>query len=106
MLRFWMACLAFILVTLATAQAKELKPKFGDIGGVFYTEVSENREACRQAIKNKIALCRQNTSFVSNTHDRKYPGCLPIFERQAEVCVAHFPPPGEQVRSFRFGTDR
>ena len=67
-----------------------LKPKFGDIGGVFYTEVSEDREACRQAIKNKIALCRQNTSFVSNTKDRKYPGCLPIFEQQAETCVAHF----------------
>ena len=75
---------------LAAAGAKELKPKFGDIGGVFYTEVQENREACRQAIRNKIALCRQNTSFVSNTLDRKYPGCLPIFERQAEICVAHF----------------
>ena len=81
---------ALILVPFAEADGKELKPKFGDIGGVFYTEVWENREACRQAIKNKIALCRQNTSFESNTKDRKYPGCLPVFDQQAEVCVAHF----------------
>ena len=54
MLRFWTACLALILAPLAAADGKELKPKFGDIGGVFYTEVSENREACRQAIKNKM----------------------------------------------------
>ena len=90
MLRFWTACLALILAPLAAADSKELKPKFGDIGGVFYTEVSEDREACRQAIGNKIALCRQNTSFVSNTLDRKYPGCLPIFRQQAEICAAHF----------------
>ena len=90
MLRFPTACLALLLAPLAAAEAKELKPKFGDIGGVFYTEVSEDREACRQAIENKIALCRQNTSFVSNTLDRKYPGCLPIFEQQASICVAHF----------------
>ena len=89
-LRFWTACLALILAPLAAADGKELKPKFGDIGGVFYTEVSEDREACRQAIGNKIALCRQNTSFVSNTLDRKYPGCLPIFRQQSEVCAAHF----------------
>ena len=88
--RFWTVCLALILAPPASADGKELKPKFGDIGGVFYTEVSENREACRQAIMNKIALCRQNTSFESNTEDRKYPGCLPIFQRQAEACAAHF----------------
>ena len=84
------AVLAAALLGPAPASAKELKPKFGDIGGVYYTDVSENREACRQAIKNKIALCRQNTSFVSNTLDRKYPGCLPIFRQQAGVCVTHF----------------
>ncbi len=84
------AVLAAALLGPAPASAKELKPKFGDIGGVYYTDVAENREACRQAIKNKIALCRQNTSFVSNTLDRKYPGCLPIFRQQAGICVTHF----------------
>ena len=94
MVRF---CTALISVALAAAlsiagavSAKELKPKFGDIGGVYYTDVAENREACRQAIKNKIALCRQNTSFVSNTMDRKYPGCLPIFRQQSRGCADHF----------------
>ena len=90
MLRFPMACMAILLAPLAAAEAKELKPKFGDIGGVFYTDVSEDREACEQAIKNKIALCEQNTSFISNTLQRKYPGCLPIFREQARVCADHF----------------
>ena len=71
----------------AAASAKELKPKFGDIGGVYYTDVSQDREARRQAVKNKIALCRQNTSFVSNTLDRKYPRCLPIFRERSRGCV-------------------
>ena len=86
-------CLAALLaaaVSAPAAPAKELKPKFGDIGGVYYTDVAENREACRQAIRNKIALCRQNTSFVSNTLDRKYPGCLPIFRNQSRGCADHF----------------
>ena len=84
------AVVPVIALFTPAALAKELKPKFGDIGGVYYTEFSQVREACRQAIRNKIALCRQNTSFVSNTEDRKYPGCLPIFRQQAGVCVDHF----------------
>ena len=89
MLRVCAALFAAVLVPGA-ASAKELKPKFGDIGGVYYTDVSENREACRQAIKNKIALCRQNTNFESNTKNRKYAGCLRIFRQQAQGCVVHF----------------
>ncbi len=84
------AALAAALLVPGIAPAQELKPKFGNIDGVYYTDVAENREACRQAIKNKIALCRQNTSFVSNTEDRKYPGCLPLFRRQAGACADHF----------------
>ena len=76
MLKFWTACLALFLAPLATAGAEELKPKFGDIGGIFYTEVSENREACQQAVEAKIVLCRQNTTFVSTTLVQKYPGVL------------------------------
>lgn len=83
-------CVALLLVPTSMTSGQELKPKFGDIGGVFYTEVAEDREACRQAIKNKIALCSQNTSFVSNTMDRKYPGCLPIFRDQSRGCTDHF----------------
>ena len=89
MLRICAALIAAATISGAAAAA-ELKPKFGDIGGVYYSDVAENREACRQAIRAKIALCRQNTSFESNTKDRKYPGCLPIFRQQAGVCVTHF----------------
>ncbi len=82
-------CIAAALAP-ALAGAAEMKPKFGDIDGVYYTDVAGDREACHQAVRNKIALCRENTSFVSNTEDRKYPGCLPIFEEQAMSCVDHF----------------
>ena len=84
------AALAAALLVPGMAGAKELKPKFGDIDGVYYSDVSGNRDACRQAIKNKIALCRQNTNFESNTKNRQYKGCLPIFKRQAQSCVVHF----------------
>lgn len=93
MLRVCAALAAALLVpglVPGIAAAKELKPKFGDIDGLYYTDVAADREACRQAIQRKIYLCRQNTSFVSNTEDRKYPGCLPIFRRQAGVCADHF----------------
>ncbi|MYI48276.1 MAG: SH3 domain-containing protein [Rhodospirillaceae bacterium] len=84
------AALAAALLLPGMAGAKELKPKFGNIDGVYYSDVAENREACRQAIRNKIALCRQNVDFESNTKNRKYKGCLPIFRRQAQSCVVHF----------------
>ncbi|MYI48274.1 MAG: hypothetical protein F4114_04200, partial [Rhodospirillaceae bacterium] len=94
MLRICAAAIAAVPVAalsmVAAASAKELKPKFGNIDGVYYSDVSGNREACRQAIKNKIALCRQNTNFESITKNRKYKGCLPIFRRQAQSCVVHF----------------
>ena len=89
MIRILTACLAMSLVpTLAAAD--EMKPKFGDIDGVYYTDVAYDRAACRQAVKNKIALCRQNTGFISNTEDRNHPGCLPIFRAQARICADHF----------------
>ncbi len=92
-MRIGRVCLAALLAAAASmpaASAKELKPKFGNIDGVYYSDVSGNREACRQAIRNKIALCRQNTSFESNTKNRQHAGCLPIFRRQAQSCVVHF----------------
>ncbi len=92
-MRIGRVCLAALLlaaVSMPAALAKELKPKFGNIDGVYYSDVSGNREACRQAIRNKIALCRQNTNFESNTKNRKYAGCLRIFRRQAQGCVTHF----------------
>ena len=89
-MRIAAASIALLLAAAAEASAKELKPKFGNIDGVYYSDVSGNRDACRQAIKNKIALCRQNTNFESNTKNRKYKGCLPIFRRQAQSCVVHF----------------
>ena len=89
MIRILTACLAVSLVPTFAA-ADEMKPKFGDINGVYYTDVAYDRAACRQAVKNKIALCRQNTGFISNTEDRKFPGCLPIFRAQSRVCADHF----------------
>ena len=87
-------------------RAASLKPKFGDIDEAFYTDLPAQRQQCLEAINRKIALCRDNTLFESNTKNEKYAGCLPIFREQAEVCVKHFerergkcgagtPPPAE-----------
>ena len=90
MLRLWTACLALLLVPLAAADGKELKPKFGDIDGISFATLPESREACRSAIEERIALCSRNTSFERDADNRDYARCLPVFEWQAESCVAHF----------------
>jgi hypothetical protein len=48
------------------ALAAELKPEFGDLGGAYYTDDSQDCDVCRQAIRNKITLCRRNTNRNSN----------------------------------------
>ena len=62
----------------------------GDIGEVFYTDLPGQREQCLETIKRKIALCRENVDFESNTKNETHAGCLPIFAQQAESCVGHF----------------
>ena len=73
-----------------TPDGRKLKPKFGDVGEAFYTDLPAQRQQCLDAVQRKISLCRDNTSFESNTKDEKYAGCLPVFQEQAAVCVAHF----------------
>ena len=73
-----------------TPDGEKLKPKFGDIDEAFYTDLPAQRQQCLDAVERKIALCRDNTLFESNTKNEKYAGCLPVFRDQAEVCVKHF----------------
>ena len=73
-----------------TPEGRKLKPKFGDVEGVFYTDIPAQRQQCVEAVKRKIALCRENTDFASNTRNEKYAECLPIFREQAQACVGHF----------------
>ena len=73
-----------------TPEGRKLKPKFGDVGGVFYTDIPAQRQQCVEAVERKIALCRENTNFESNTKNEKYAECLPIFREQAQACVGHF----------------
>ena len=72
------------------AGGDELEPEFGNIDGLYYTDGAGGREACRQAVRNKIAPCREHTSFSSNTEGQTYAGCLPVFAEQAMSCVDHF----------------
>ena len=69
---------------------KRLKPKFGDVDGTFFTDLPNQREDCIATVDRAIVECGMNTSFISNTRDREYAGCLPVFERQAKLCAAHF----------------
>ena len=73
-----------------TPEGRKLKPKFGDVEGVFYTDIPAQWQQCVEAVKRKIALCRENTDFASNTRNEKYAECLPIFREQAQACVGHF----------------
>lgn len=73
-----------------TPEGKRLKPKFGDIDGVFYTDLPYQREQCLATVARKIALCRENVDFASNTENRDHAGCLPVFRQQAEACAGHF----------------
>ena len=73
-----------------TPEGRKLKPKLGDVEGVFYTDIPAQRQQCVEAVKRKIALCRENTDFASNTRNEKYAECLPIFREQAQACVGHF----------------
>ena len=67
-----------------------LKPKFGDIEGVLYTDLPAQREQCLEAVQRKIALCEQNINFESNTENQEHADCLPEFEKQAKACIGHF----------------
>ena len=86
-----------------TPEGRKLKPKLGDIDEAFYTDLPAQRQQCLEAIDRKIALCRDNTLFESNTKNEKYAGCLPIFREQAEVCVKHFT--REQVKCGAAGPE-
>ena len=57
---------------------------------MFYTDIPAQRQQCVEAVKRKIALCRENTDFASNPRNEKYAECLPIFREQARACVGHF----------------
>ena len=73
-----------------TPAGQRLKPQFGDMDGMYYSEIAGNEDACAMAVKSRIANCHQHTRFLSPGDNRKYPDCLPIFRRQAEACRAHF----------------
>ncbi len=73
-----------------TPDGRELKPGLGDIDGIDFTSLPENREACFEAIDRMIVLCRENTSFIADDDNEAYPECLPIFGEQAGWCVRHF----------------
>ena len=85
-----------------TPDGERLKPKFGNIDGVLYTDLPAQSEACHKTIDRKIALCEQNTNFASNTEDRKHAACLPIFEKQVQACMAFFN--SERVKCDSGGT--
>ena len=84
------ARIASFTFACTTPEGETLKPKFGDIDGIFYTDLPAQREQCLEAVQRKIALCRENVDFESTTKNETYAPCLPIFAEQAEACVGHF----------------
>ncbi len=73
-----------------TADGQIVKPRLGDIDGVTYTNLPAQRQQCLGTIDHKLALCRENTAFVSDRRNQELAACLPTFEEQAKACVVHF----------------
>ena len=84
-----------------TPEGEFLKPKFGDVDGIYFTNLPAGRKPCLETIDRMVYSCTANTTFISHDLNNQYPDCLPIFERQAEQCVRHF----EQERQKCYASD-
>ena len=73
-----------------TPDGEKRKPKFGDVGGAFFTDLPNKRKPCLETIDRMIYSCTVNTTFISHDLNRTYADCLPIFEKQAQECIVHF----------------
>ena len=73
-----------------TSDRQVRKPQFGDMNGVFYTEIRGQEKACEAAVKRMIANCHQHTRFLNPGDNEKYRECLPVFDEQAGECAAFF----------------
>ena len=73
-----------------TLEGEKVKPKLGDIDGVSYSDLPAQRKQCLDEVGRKIAQCRENTAFGSDTRDWELAECLPLFREQAQMCVGHF----------------
>ena len=74
-----------------TPDGKTLQPRHGDIPGITFIDMPAQYEQCVETIKRKIVGCEMNTDFGGyRSRDKRYPGCLPIFEEQAKACVAFY----------------
>ena len=73
-----------------TPDGETRKPKFGDVGGMYFAGLPQGRKACLETIDRMIYSCGANTTFISHDLNNQYADCLPIFEQQAEWCTRHF----------------
>ena len=73
-----------------TADGETRKPKFGDVGSIYFTGLPAARKACLETIDRMIYSCGANTTFISHDLNNQYADCLPIFEQQAKWCARHF----------------
>ena len=73
-----------------TPDGETRKPKFGDVGGMYFAGLPQGRKACLETIDRMIYSCGANTTFISHDLNNQYSDCLPIFEQQAEWCARHF----------------
>ena len=73
-----------------TPDGETRKPKFGDVGGMYFAGLPQGRKACLETIDRMIYSCGANTTFISHDLNNQYADCLPIFEQQAKWCARHF----------------
>ena len=73
-----------------TADGRIVKPRHGDIEGMTYSDLPAQRPQCLGTIDRKIALCRENTEFATESENQEFDACLSVFQAQARACVGHF----------------
>ena len=84
------ARIASFIFSCETLEGNKVKPKFGDVEGLSYSDMPAQRQQCLEEVQLKIAQCRDNTDFGSDTKNWELAECLPIFREQAQACVGHF----------------
>ena len=75
-----------------TSDNKKLQPRHGDIPRVTVELGSDwQRNECLKIIDRKIYGCSINTDFGGyRNREKRYPECLPVFEKQAQECSAFY----------------
>ena len=89
-----------------TVEGDKVKPKLGDIEGVSYSDLPAEREQCLEDIGRKMAQCRANVDFGSDTKNWELCRVSAAIPRAGAVVRRALRARAGQVRRSGRGVDR